>query len=72
MIKLRVEQHHKCLGCGTGLVVDFFDKSIERQTCPWCGVECKVDRCANDDELREYVLRSVEAIEEKANGKIPV
>ncbi len=72
MIKVRVDWHHKCPGCGTGLALDFFDDSIERQTCAWCGVECEINRRVNPDELKEYVLRSVRAIEDKANGKIPV
>lgn len=72
MIKLRVEWHHKCLGCGTQLVTDFLDDSDQILACPWCACSCEPQEIASNGELREYVFRAVKQIEETANGKITI
>ncbi|MHB9038189.1 MAG: hypothetical protein ACYC64_16155 [Armatimonadota bacterium] len=67
MIKLRVEWHHKCQGCGTKLVADFFADLTEDLVCPWCGLPCPSAQSACDDETRGYIEGAVAEIEEKVN-----
>ena len=71
MIKLRVEFHHKCPGCGTELVVDFLGEPMDCQVCPWCGCTCEADQI-EDSELKECVAKAVEDLEKKVNEKITV
>ena len=71
MIKVKVDWRQKCPGCGTEVVVDFFDESVVRQACPWCGRQCEMER-TTDDELRRYISRSVREIEDRANEKLLV
>jgi len=68
MIKVRVDWHHECPGCGTEVVSDYFDESAERLVCPWCG--CGVDLCQDesDSKTREYLRKAIKRIEEKANS----
>lgn len=72
MIKLRVEWHRTCPGCGTALVVDFLDESADLVACPWCGAECGHGCSDGNGELRKYVSRAVLEIETKANGSTAV
>ncbi len=72
MIKLRVEWHHSCPSCGTQLVVDFLNDSIERCECPWCGLSASTGPGAVDDELRQYIVQAVSNIESTANDRISV
>jgi rRNA maturation endonuclease Nob1 len=72
MIKLRVEYHHICSGCGTELVVDYFDDSSNRRVCPWCGVDCKPIHSAGDAELKNYIHKAVQDIETRANNGLAV
>ena len=72
MIKLRVEFHHKCPGCGTELVVDYLGEPVCCQVCPWCGSNCETDQNREDGELREYIIKSVKDLEKKANCKTAV
>ncbi len=67
-----MDWHQKCPGCGTDVVVDFFDESVARQTCPWCGHECEMGRRANNGELQRYISDSIREIEDRANGRLPV
>jgi len=70
MIKVRVDWHSRCPGCGTQLVIDFFDESDEHQVCPWCGCECKMDRGSRYEEMKRYIEKAVREIEEKTNSTI--
>lgn len=68
MIKVRVDWHHKCPGCGTEIVTDYFDDSPHCRGCPWCGCAGDHDPAVDSCELRSYVLEAVREIEERANG----
>jgi phage/plasmid primase-like uncharacterized protein len=72
MIKLRVEWHHTCPGCGTRLVIDFLDDSANNCVCPWCGCRDGLDRRAEDTGLRDFVARAAKELEEKANDDLTV
>lgn len=72
MIRLRVDWHCQCPGCGTQLAVDFFENSADCAICPWCGFLYDVNCGTDQDEVREYVSRAVKEIEEKANSKVLV
>lgn len=70
MIKLRVEWRCECSGCGTELVTDFFDDSMDVVACPWCGCPADSPHNSCSDELRKFIDKSIREIEDKANGKI--
>jgi hypothetical protein len=73
MIRLRVEWHDRCPGCGVRLVVDFLDESGDFRSCPWCGCTWESDpRAGARDGLKSYLLRSTREIEETANAQIAV
>lgn len=69
MIKLRVEYHHKCTGCGTELVVDFLSEPMSNQLCVWCGCECETDFGVDDTELKKYVMGAVRELEDQVNTR---
>jgi predicted RNA-binding Zn-ribbon protein involved in translation (DUF1610 family) len=70
MIKLKIEWHKECLSCGTELIIDFFDNSIEQCNCPWCGASTGVAAKSVDDDLRNYLMNTFRIIEEDANNGI--
>ena len=72
MIRLKVEWRCACSGCGTELVTDFFDDSVDVAACPWCGCIADSPQSSTSDAMREYVLRAIKDIEATANGKVPV
>lgn len=73
MIRLRVEWHDTCPGCGVRLVIDFLDESGDFPICPWCGYKWGSDpRSGAGDGLRGYLLRSTREIEQTANGQIAI
>lgn len=67
-----MDWHEKCPGCGTDVVVDFFDESVAQQMCPWCGHECEMEPRASSDELQRYISESVREIEDRANERLVV
>ena len=72
MIRLRVDWHSQCPGCGTQLAVDFLTNSSDCVVCPWCGYRYEIDRDQSRDEVKDYVKEAVREIEKKANTKTPV
>lgn len=72
MIKLRVEWHHKCPGCGTRLVVDFFDELAGSEVCPWCGCACDISTDVGYREMKRYIEQVVKEVESKANVMLAV
>ncbi len=71
MIRLRVDWHSQCPGCGTQLAVDFLEGSSDYAICPWCGRRYETDRGQNQDELKDYIRKAVQELEEKVNTKTP-
>ena len=72
MIRIRVDWHSQCPGCGTELAVDFFDDLPECAICPWCGYLYDIDRCTDHDETREFLRKAARELEDKVNAKTPV
>jgi hypothetical protein len=72
MIKVRVDWHSLCPGCGTQLAVDFFGGSSDRVICPWCGYLYETDHASRRDELRQYLESAIKELESNVNAEIPV
>lgn len=71
MIKVRVDWHHKCMACGTSVVIDFVMNSSDVVVCPWCGCATILDQTLSDEDLRLYLLKTAREMEERANAKLP-
>lgn len=71
MIKVRVEYHHKCPGCGTEIAIDFLGGPMDYQVCPWCGCTCEADQ-VEDTKLKAYIAKAVDILEKEANDRIAV
>lgn len=71
MIRLRVDWHSQCPGCGTQLAVDFLESSSDYAICPWCGHRYEIDRGRSQEELKTYVKKAVKEIEDRVNTKTP-
>lgn len=67
MIKLRVDWHSQCPGCGTQLAVDFFGGLSDCIVCPWCGCMYETDRVSCQDELKQYLKTAIKELEDKVN-----
>ena len=74
MIKLRVDWHSQCPGCGTQLAVDFLQGLSVTVVCPWCGCMYESDGIADYDKLKRYLENAIGELESKANSntKTPV
>jgi len=67
MIKLRVEWHCKCPGCGTELVVDYLVDSLSEQICPWCGARAACEK-SDKEQMRDFLTQAVERLENEVNS----
>lgn len=72
MIRLRVDWHSQCPGCGTQLAMDFLENSSDCAICPWCGCRYELDCEHSREQVKDYVMEAVREIEEKVNTKSPV
>jgi hypothetical protein len=70
MIKLKVEWRQKCPGCGVQLVVDFLTDAYGCRVCPWCGCNHNGDLRTASEEVQEFVTRSMNRLEGRANRLI--
>lgn len=71
MIKVRVDWHSQCPGCGAQLAVDFLENSADCTICPWCGYLCEIDYGPDQEKTRLYIQQAIIELEEKANAKSP-
>ena len=69
MIKLRVDWHSQCPGCGTQLAVDFFGGLSDRTVCPWCGCVYETNSVSYYDELKQHLETAIEELESSANSR---